>query len=389
MKIISDPSIPVNFNATSRKKFISSAKKLTAAAASGIGLYTINNKTGKTTELDVNMRETLIKSKIQENIEKKKTISVKSIAKELNIPIHLVITSLYRTKSNIRTLFDKVKNTSYLRKPTSYNNQKAAQEIVNASKSFLTTDSNTKFENVYASSLGRKLDILEISPNETEELKNLYEVKPALADAILFSRSKARKAGSISPNTMKAIVAAHEINQELTEELLFEKYALRDVYKIVKVNQMSKKLLEPAKENATLVYELATVRMKNNKPRFGADDILQVIKSMKKEPEYTQLIMQQKNGLEDYRFNGHQIRLILSTYEKFPSIVNNLINACYNNSSTQAYKYSSFCIEKILETLNGDDIDKIRMVKRILDSNQKNSSSIILEEIEKYEAKYE
>ena len=76
MKIISDPSIPVNFNATSRKKFISSAKKLTAAAASGIGLYTINNKTGKTTELDVNMRETLIKSKIQENIEQSELASI-------------------------------------------------------------------------------------------------------------------------------------------------------------------------------------------------------------------------------------------------------------------------------------------------------------------------
>ena len=149
---------------------------------------------------------------------------------------------------------------------------------------------------------------------------------------------------------------------------------------------MSEKLLEPAKNNATLVYKLATARMKNGKPRFGADDILQIVKSIKENPKITKYIIKQKNGILDYRFNGHQIRQLLITYEKFPNIVKYLINARYSISSKQPEnKYTSFCIEKILDTLNGDDIDKIKMVKKLLDNNSKVSSSMILNEIEKYE----
>ena len=401
MKIISEPNNQITFNSVPKKQIIKKTKQI-AAIASGITMFNVslngnkrNNKVNQTVDEDYNltMREALIKSKIQENIEKKKTISVKSIAKELNIPLHLVITSLYRTKSNIRTLFDKVKNTSYLKKPTSDNNKNAANDIINASNTFLTTGMGYNVEDKYISTLGRKLDNLEFSKEDTEELKNMFELKPGLVDAILFSRSKSKKSGAITPNTMKAIIAAHEINQELTEDLLCEKkssgssYALRDIYKIVKVNQMSEKLLESAKEDATTVYSLAMARMKNGKPRFGAEDILQILKSLKESPDFTNIAINQKDGFVGYRFNGHQLRLVLKTYEKYPYLVSSLVKSEQKMSPyLTEYKYSAFCIEKILDTLNSDDDKKIKMVIELLKyDDTKFPSTKILSAIEKYE----
>ena len=390
MRIIFELNNSTSFNAK-HKNILTTKTATSIAAITTCGLSALNVMSKKNTDDKLSTREALIESKLQESFKKRKTISVKTIAKELNIPLHLVITSLYRTKSNLRSLFDKVKNTSYLRKPSSNVNKEAALNIISSSKNYLTT-SSSKTNDTYAEILGKKLDSLRLSQEEIDSLTDLYKLKPALADYILFSRSKSNKAGLISSNTVKSIIAAHEINQELTEELITDKtdlsakYALRDVYKIVKINQMSEKLLEPAKNNATLVYKLATARMKNGKPRFGADDILQIVKSIKENPKITKYLIKQKNGILDYRFNGHQIRQLLITYEKFPNIVKYLINARYSISSKQPEnKYTSFCIEKILDTLNGDDIDKIKMVKKLLDNNSKVSSSMILNEIEKYE----
>ena len=409
MKTIIDQNNFVVFNAKPKKTLIRKTKQI-AAIAAGFATFNLSKSSKKDSfetkakksvneEYSIPMREALIKSKIQENIEKKKTISVKSIANELNIPLHLVITSLYRTKSSVRSLFEKVKNTSYLKKPTSDTNKNAAQNIINASKNYLTTNSALNVEDSYINTLGRKLDKLNFSPEEIEELTNLYKMKPALADAILFSRSKSKSSGLITPNTMKSIVAAHEINQELTEEIIYEKkpsgvsYALRDVYKIVKINQMSEKLLEPAKEDATTVYEFITARMKNGKPRFGAEDILQILKSLKENPEFTNYALNQKNGNLGYRFNGHQLRLVLKTYEKYPYLVSSLIKSQHKISPTQIeYKYSSYCIERILEALNGDDTEKIELVMNLLrdeniDKRKPTPSAAILAELEEYDRK--
>ena len=393
MKIISESDYPIAFYAKPKTKILKKTKNLTAAAVGGLAVFNIakNGNPGENEEI-LNKRESLIKSKIEEHIRNKKTITVKSLANELNIPKHLVVTSLYRAKSNIRMLFDKVKNTAYMRKPSSEVNKEKAQDIIFSSKNYLTDTASRKIDKEYAENLGHKLDNLGFSEEELDGLTELYKLKPALADLILFTRTKSNKGGFISTGTMKAIVAAHEINQELTEELLSEKkpsgsvYALRDIYKIVKVNQMSEKLLEPAKKDATFVYELATARMKNNKPRFGAEDILQVLKSAKEKPVLTKLILKQKDGLQDFRFNGHQIRQLLETYEKYPTIVKQLIYARYSTSSDQPEnRYTAFCIEKVLDTLNSDDIDKIRMVRKLMENNAKVSSSMILDAIEKYE----
>ena len=399
MKTIFESDNSTAFNARQKNILVKKKKQITAAVTAGIATLGLSAKRGGNTrcdELELSERENKIKSKIQEHIDNKKTLTVKNIAKELNIPIHLVVTSLYRTKSNLRSFFDKVKNTAYMKKPTSDTNKNAAQEMTNLSKNFLTDGKIYPFEADYSDKLGRKLDQINMSKEEIDELKILYTTKPALADSILFSRSKSKKSGAVTANTLRAISTAHNINPELTEALVHTKkadgkfYSLREIVKIVKLNQISSSLLEPAKNDVTFIYSLANTKMKNGSPRFGANDILQIIKSMEKEPNFTNLVMNQKNGFIDYRFNGYQLRLILQAYDKYPHIVSHLINSQNVISPSQIeYKYPANCIEKILEILDGNDVD---IAKKIIDiirnegSYYKNDSisSVIINTIEEY-----
>ncbi len=401
MKIVFESDNSTAFSAKQNNLLVKKQKQITATVTAGITTLNLSTKRGGNTrcnELELSERENKIKSKIQEHIDNKKTLTVKNIAKELNIPIHLVVTSLYRAKSNLRNFFDKVKNTAYMRKPTSETNKNTAQEITTLSKNFLTDGKTYPFEADYSDKLGRKLDQISMSKEELEELKVLYTTKPALADSILFSRSKSNKSGAVTANTLRAIAVAHDINPELTEILLNEKkadgklYSLKEIVKIVKLNQISPSLLEPAKNNTTYIYSLANMKMRNGSQRFGAIDILQIIKSMEKEPKFTNLIINQKNGFTEYRFNGYQLRLILQAYEKYPHIISHLINSQNVISPSQIeYKYTAYCIEKILEILNGNDIDIAKKIINIIrneESGYKNESisSVIINAIEEYKA---
>ena len=102
--------------------------------------------------------------------------------------------------------------------------------------------------------------------------------------------------------------------------------------------------------------------------------------------------MNQKNGFVEYRFNGYQLRLILQAYENYPHIVSHLINSQNTISPSQLeYKYPAYCIEKILEILNGNDIDIAKKIINIIrneESGYKNESisSVIINAIEEYKA---
>ena len=376
MKIIYDSNGVINFHAKNDNKLLKKAAAVTVAAASVVGTtVTITptlkaetniEKINREANIKLMKRECLIESKIKESINSKSKITIKRLAKELNMPVHLVITSIYRAKSNLRHLFDIVKDTSYMRKPASDFGCEMAADIVNNSKSFMTNNNKINIENAYIKNLGRKFDQLDCAEECKNDLRDFFQTKPALADLILFSRSK-KDAGLYSQSTIKSIMSAHDINPELTEKLTTEKkedghfYSLREIYKIVRINQLSPKLLDYAKKDANFVYALMIEKMSKEKTRYGVDDILQIMHSIQTDTDFATAVMNQKIGVKGSRFNGKQVRLILNLHEKYPYIVSDLITEKQLMSyGSNEYKYSACEVEKILEILDGGSDDKIR-----------------------------
>ena len=302
---------------------------------------------------------------LKKAIADKSTLTLKRISEITGITVGQLINILYKNETamkELKDLFNQVKDTSRLAGVPGEEDNDLARRLTNEASVYMTSsvDYVITAEEDYIQNLAMNLHNLNWNEETIEAFVKYFPSAPAFADMIISTKNELaqnRQRIISTPDSITNIFKAHEMNPDLTEDLLAEldgeggfKYNLPEIYKIVSVNNSMPELLDLVKEDPLIIYRLFNLHNEERGSRFSGNEIKDLAEWYKKIPDLTQKLITDFYGCNingrTYRFNGKQICYILEQYAKYPEISQFILNqqASYDNS----YRFNGNQICKIL-----------------------------------------
>ena len=304
---------------------------------------------------------------IEEAMKNGATLTIDDIAQKTGLSHAEVASVIYRRTPLInKDHFDQVKNTTHRPHPATKEEADIVGNFTRVASSYgvSTPEYPILPETDYVRELANLLKRLALSEESVKVIEENFPKAPAFTDMLLSLKKNGghMRCQSVAPKTLTDLYKAHEINPDLTEELLAKQdkngdycHSLLQVPKIVVLNEYSPKLLEIAKEAPVAVYDMYKMdalstkerslptkgfddekdglnyssELINETPRYSPDELIGLYARSKELPELTNRLMTDTMIDEVWypRFSGQQICYILEQYQNYPDLVNTLIDA--------------------------------------------------------------
>ncbi len=218
----------------------------------------------------------------------------------------------------------------------------------------------------------RKTELRKISPDIMAEV---MDVAPILIETIITDRNSSGHTRGLRDNTLRLLVDTYDTDPELTEKLLLEKdkdgaykYSATQIDFLVNLNKEMPEAYNLALENLPFVKNFVDQYDDKGNPLYGQNDILSCYEASKLNPDFTQILIKQRDKDGKSRFSGEQVKYIVENYNEKDEYLSYLLKT----KSIIGYDDSYLDSSQILTLLRMAKDEKTQaIVKKLI--NNKNS----------------
>lgn len=240
-------------------------------------------------------------------------------------------------------------------------NQKQQEEEPAIDKDFL----NALSQDLGAHRYMQRDDVFNLAIN--------FESAPAFVADLIMQKDDFGNLRVLRKDIIAPVFEAYQINPKYTEELVSEKneegffrYSPEEIKTLVEISASEKEVLEHATKNPMKIQELLAKENELGNKIYTSEDIKTIIKIEESGDEYGKALLGMKiyPHSKDERFTPLQVNYISKKHQKYPELVDHLVES---KSTTEYYYYDS---NEIIDILKNTNDENVRIVGNLLNAKE-------------------